>query len=256
MVLIYKLGVHMLRLRLLLSHHAIQIAVLVFAFGLIYSYFNSPAWVCLLVPIGIILQMLNEYSLHRFIFHLKPPKKQWMFNLLYQAHYGHHDFPTNHRLFFVPIWVVVPMLITNISVTWLVASLIMPNAAFSIAAAIICVGGVGTFLSYEWFHMTSHLNLPKTWIERDVTTLHNQHHFRDFSKWFHVSPGGFVIDRAMGTAIDQASLKAQQRIEFIRTMGLRPDDPRLIFARKKYADYYDLTADEIARAAFMKNEQA
>jgi hypothetical protein len=82
-----------------------------------------------------------------------------------------------------------------------------------------------------------------------VTTLHNQHHFRDFSKWFHVSPGGEVIDRVMGTAIDREALKSQQRIEFIRTLGMRPNDARLVAARRHFADVYGLNEAEISRAA-------
>jgi hypothetical protein len=53
----------------------------------------------------------------------------------------------------------------------------------------------------------------------------------------------------MGTAIDREALKSQSRIEFIRTLGLRPDDPRLLSARARFAGRYGLTADEIARAA-------
>jgi len=121
--------------------------------------------------------------------------------------------------------------------------------ALSLAAAIVLVGGVGTFLGYEWFHMTAHLPVPKTWVERHVTTLHNQHHFRDFSKWFHVSPGGEVIDRAMGTAIPRETLRNQQRIEFIRTLGMKPDDLRLVESRRRFARKYDLTPAEIERAA-------
>jgi hypothetical protein len=97
--------------------------------------------------------------------------------------------------------------------------------------------------------MTSHLTIPKTKIERHVTTLHNQHHFRDFSKWFHVSPGGEVIDRMMHTAIDRDALKSKQRAEFILTLGMRPDDARLIEARQTFAAKYGLSQDEITRAA-------
>jgi len=97
--------------------------------------------------------------------------------------------------------------------------------------------------------MTAHLPIRKKRVERYVTTLHNQHHFRDFGKWFHVSPGGAVIDRAMGTAIDREALKDQQRLEFIRTLGLCPDDPRLVSARQRFAGRYGLSAAELARAA-------
>lgn len=121
--------------------------------------------------------------------------------------------------------------------------------AFQGAAAIVLIGGAATFLAYEWFHTTAHMTVKKTAIERHVTTLHNQHHFRDFSKWFHVTAGGEIIDRVMGTAIDREALKVQQRIEFIRTLGMRPDDPRLVAARVRFAGRYGLTGEEIARAA-------
>ncbi|MCK5500150.1 MAG: fatty acid hydroxylase, partial [Tritonibacter mobilis] len=141
-----------------------------------------------------------------------------------------------------------PMLAVNFALIYGLVWLVLPLHALTLAAAIVLVGGVATFLGYEWFHMTAHLTVSKTRVERHVTQLHNQHHFRDFSKWFHVSPGGEVIDRAMGTAIDREALKKQQRVEFIRTLGMTPDDPRLVAARKRFANRYQLSADDIARA--------
>ena len=100
--------------------------------------------------------------------------------------------------------------------------------------------------------MTAHLNIPKSRAAAHVTRLHNQHHFRDFSKWFHVSPGGQIIDRLMGTDIDRDALKSRQRIDFIRTLGMRPDDPRLIAARTQFGPRMGVTAAEIAQAAGVK----
>ncbi|MBL4627906.1 MAG: sterol desaturase family protein [Roseicyclus sp.] len=239
----------MTRLKLMFSHTGVAAMAVAALVGIVVLAAQAPWWVWLLIPLGFAAQMLNEYNLHRFIFHLPPPKRQWAFDLLYQAHYGHHDFPTNHGLFFVPVWVAIPVLAFNFILVWLIATLLGLPAAINISVAIVLVGGVLTFMGYEWFHMTSHLNVPKTKVERYVTTLHNQHHFRDFSKWFHVSPGGEVIDRVMGTAIDRDALKKQQRIEFIRTLGLRPDDPRLVAARTRFAARYGLSQDELARAA-------
>ena len=239
----------MTRLKLMFSHISLQSIAVFFFIGLAICLTTGPWWIWFVMPLGIGAQMLNEYSLHRFVFHLPPPKKQWQFDLLYQAHYGHHDFPTNHGLFFVPIWVALPMLVFNFCVVFFIMFLIVPDYAFVLASAIVLVGGIGTFMGYEWFHMTAHLNLPKTWVERHVTTLHNQHHFRDFGKWFHVSPGGQIIDRAMGTAIDREALKSKQRIEFIRTLGMRPDDHRLVSARERFATKYDLSEKEITQAA-------
>lgn len=239
----------MLRLKLMMSHPGVAIMAVALVLSLCSLAFWGPLWVWLLVPLGVLAQYLNEYNLHRYVFHLKPPRRQWAFDLLYRAHYGHHDFPTNHALFFVPIWVALPVLGVNFLGLWGIMALFGAQQAFWIALAVVPVGGVATFMMYEWFHMSAHLNVPKGPLARHVTKLHNQHHFRDFSKWFHVSPGGKIVDRAMGTDIDREALKKQQRIEFIRTLGMRPDDARLIAAREKFAGKYGLGADEIARAA-------
>lgn len=238
----------MQRLWMMFEHNAVRVMAAFFVLAALWLAINGPVWAWGFVVFGIPAQMLNEYALHRYIFHLNPPRQQWAFNLLYRAHYGHHDFPTNQLLFFVPVWVAVPVLCSSFAVVWGALALVTPYA-LPVAVAIVPVGGIATFLGYEWFHMTAHLTVPKTRVERHVTTLHNQHHFRDFSRWFHVSPGGEVIDRMMGTAIDLEALKSQQRIEFIRTLGLRPDDPRLVTARARFAAHYGLSADEITRAA-------
>ena len=167
--------------------------------------------------------------------HLPPPREQWKFDLLYRAHYGHHDFPTCPSLFFVPAFVALPMLALHVLAAALVGELLLPGLGWRVAASVTLTGGVGTFLVYEWFHMTAHLPVRRSRLEQHVTTLHNQHHFRDFTRWFHVSPGGEVIDRALGTAISRDALKAKSRAEFIRTLGLRPDDPRLLSARARIA---------------------
>lgn len=239
----------MQRLGMMFRHNAVRVMAAIFVLAVLWLALNGPAWAWACVVFGIPAQMMNEYALHRYIFHLPPPRRQWAFNLLYQAHYGHHDFPTNPQLFFVPVWVAVPVLCSSFAVVWGILALVVPAYALPVAVAIVPVGGIATFLGYEWFHMTAHLTVPKTAVERHVTTLHNQHHFRDFSRWFHVSPGGEVIDRLMGTAIDREALKSQQRIAFIRTLGIHPDDPRLVAARLRFAPRYGLTAAEIARAA-------
>ena len=233
---------------IMFSHDGvIALAVLwVIGIGVLIAAGTWQAWA--LVPLGIAAQMSNEYNIHRHIFHMKPPARQWLFNLFYLAHYGHHDFPHAQRLFFVPVWFAVPVAALNFGAVWGIATLMGFQDALIYAAAIVLVGGLSAFMGYEWFHMTAHLHVPKTTIERRVTELHSQHHFRDFSKWFHVSPGGEVIDRALGTAIGRDALRQQSRMEFITTLGLSPDDPRLIAARERFADRIGLPQAEIARA--------
>lgn len=241
----------MTRMRIMAAHPSVVVMAVVCALAFGALVLSGPWWAWLLVPLGVGAQLLNEYNLHRHVFHLAPPKRQWAFDLLYQAHYGHHDFPTNHKLFFVPIWIALPMLAGNTLLVWCVAWAFGAAQPLWVAIAIVPAGGVAMFLVYEWYHMSAHLNLPKSILARRVTRLHNQHHFRDFGKWFHVSPGGEIIDRVMGTDIETASLKEQQRIEFIRTLGLSPNDPRLIAARTRFAPMYGLSAKEVAQAAVM-----
>ena len=240
----------MKRLRIMARHDSVIAMALLFVAGASWLVLNASALVWACVPIGIGLQLLNEYNIHRHLFHLKPPRNQMLFNLLYRAHYGHHDFPTCEKLLFVPIWFALPMAGVNFALVYGVASLLGLPAA-PVAVAVVLVGGVGMFLAYEWFHMTAHMNARKTAAERRVTQLHAQHHFRDFSKWFHVSPGGEIIDKALGTAIDRDSLRQQSRIEFITTLGLRPDDPRLLKARARFAQMAGLSAQDLQRAAQM-----
>lgn len=238
-----------MRLRLMAGQLSIWIIVAAVLAGAAAVARAGEPWIWAFALVGIPMQMLNEYSLHRFIFHLPPPAREWQFNLLYRAHYGHHDFPTNPTLIFAPTFVVVPVLILGFAAVWGIATLAGAVHALAIAAAVVPVGGGLTFLAYEWFHTTAHMPVRKTAVERHVATLHNQHHFRDFTRWFHVTAGGEVIDRLMGTAIDRETLRSQQRIAFIRTLGLKPDDPRLVAARARYGRRYGLTDDEIARAA-------
>ena len=244
----------MTRLKLMFSHRSVQALFALWIIGwamVIYAGAYNLLW---LVPLGIVGQMLNEYSLHRHIFHLPPPKSQFWFDVLYQAHYGHHDFPNNQPLFFVPIWIAIPIGLFGFFITYLVLGFFSVAEPLAGAGAFTFIGGGTTFLFYEWFHMTAHWNFKKgngkkNAVEKYVTKLHGQHHYRDFSRWFHVSPGGEIIDRAMGTAIDRETLKNQARVEHLTTLGLKPDDPRLLSARARFATKYGLQLDEVSRAA-------
>lgn len=239
----------MSRPALMLRHPPILLILAAVAAGAWVVAAAGMPWLWLLAVLGVPAQMVNEYLLHRFVFHLPPPRAQWAFDLLYRAHYGHHDFPANPRLFFAPGFVVAPVLAGNLIAVWAILTLAGADWAVPGAAAVVAVGGGATFLAYEWFHTTAHLPVARTAVERHVARLHTQHHFRDTSKWFHVTAGGAVIDRAFGTAIDRADLAGRTRAAFIRTLGMRPDDPRLVAARARFAARYGLTETEIARAA-------
>ena len=96
--------------------------------------------------------------------------------------------------------------------------------------------------------MTAHLNIRKFMPEVAVTRRHNIHHFKDLGHNYHVSWGGQIIDRAMGTEIDPDTRDHLSRSEFIRTLGMKPDDPRLISARQTFAEKLGLTERQIKNA--------
>lgn len=236
------------RLGLLYSHASIWVMTVILFAALVFCI---TTWKPIFLPLmlaGIAGQMTTEYNIHRYIFHLPPPKRQWAFNLLYLCHYGHHDFPTNPKLFFVPIWFMLPVLIAGFLIYWGIFAAFGLTAAFEMAVAFVFVGHVATFLGYEWYHMTAHLNIRKFGPERAVTRRHNIHHFKDFNHNYHVSWGGQIIDRVMGTEIDPDTRDHLSRSEFIRTLGMKPDDPRLIQARETFATKLNLTEQQLLNA--------
>ena len=240
---------YMDRLKLMFSHLSLQmlLGLWLFGWGLLIATHNTHLlW---LAPLGILAQMMNEYSIHRFLFHWPAPKSQFWFDMLYRVHYGHHDFPNKPALFFVPAWFAVPMALINVLLAYIVLRLFGIANPMIGATTFVFVGGITAFLFYEWFHMTAHTNEKKWAVERYVTRLHGSHHFRNYKRWYHVNPGGEIIDRIMGTAIPNDKMKQQGRIEFLSTLGLAPDDPRLISARTRLGPEYGITAQEIAHAS-------
>lgn len=235
------------RLALIWGHGGNRVMLAALAVSVLSLWLWAPGWAWALLVLGVPLQMLNEYALHRFVFHLPPPRAQWAFDLLWLAHYGHHDFPSAPGLFFVPVWVSVPVGLLSAGMFWALGAVIWPAQAWVLPAAVVGVGGVLTFLAYEWFHMTAHLPVRRTALERHVARLHGQHHFRDITRNFHVTPGGLLIDRAFRTALQ--TTEARERAAFLRTLGLRPDDPRLIAARTRLGPAHGLSAERIAQAA-------
>jgi len=236
------------RIKVMFSHTSVQMlfGLWLFGWGLLIATGNMHLlW---LAPFGILAQMLNEYSTHRYLFHWPAPRSQFWFDLLYRVHYGHRDFPNKPALFFVPVWFAVPVALINGVLAYGVLSLLgMANTLIG-ATTFTFIGGITTFLLYEWFHMTAHTNVKKWAVERHVTRLHGMHHFRNYQRWYHVTPGGELIDKITNTAIPTEEIKQKGRIQFLSTLGLQPDDDRLVSARQRFGPKYGITKEEILRA--------
>ena len=198
-------------------------------------FFFQPI-LLLFVAYGVVLQFFVEYALHRFLLHRDPPEEQSVFNELYRGHIGHHEFPKDPEFFtggdpWYPVKFGLISLIIHVAVLSIFVG--FTNALiFSIVA--IFFGSVSAYAFYEYCHTLAHLNVPKGWFGSRVTQSHLRHHFNDHASNFHVSFGMGWIDALFGTSYSREAAKQRYDPHTILSMGMDPDDLRLIVARKTY----------------------
>ena len=199
------------------------------------------------VALGITLQYIIEYCIHRFLYHMAPPETvNDTFKWLYKSHWGHHDFPNNPNLWGgTDLW-FVPKL-SSIFFLFFAGIFWAIGISDPILKAFITVylGSIPTYITYEWAHVTAHAAGKKNALERYITREHAAHHFQDFSTNYHVNAGGILVDKAFGTAFSKDDYI---RPAYIRTMGIAPDDPRLIELRGLYAEEYGISKSDMKKA--------
>lgn len=230
------------------SYPAQRILLPVLLIALVVGVWNWTPWVAVAIVAGVLFQYGNEYAIHRFLYHMRPPETaNGLFMWLYKSHFGHHDFPNNPNLWggtslwFTPVFALISFLlvwgglaVTGVPTPWLYAL----TAVF--------IGSVGLYLFYEWCHVTAHAKGEKNALERYISKEHAKHHFNDFGTNFHVSAGGILVDQIAQTA---HSPKREDRISNIRTLGMDPSDPRLVAAIEALSEDYNITAEDQRRAA-------
>ena len=187
-------------------------------FGLVQREL-SALW---LLALGWGLYLIEEHLIHRFIFHAPPPRQQFLFNALYRLHYGHHDQARSRHLLFTPLWFALPMAL----VTTAALSIVLPLTDAAIA---VLGGGVCGYLVFEWLHLTSHFRMDKGRLGRYITRRHARHHNIDYRYWYTVSPGGELVDGALGSSPARYSV-----VPNVLTCGLDPDDPRIVQSRLRF----------------------
>ncbi|MEM0976967.1 MAG: sterol desaturase family protein [Pseudomonadota bacterium] len=194
----------------------------------------------IMIVFGIILQYFIEYAMHRFLYHASPPDEvDDTFRWLYESHWGHHDFPNNPNLWGgTSVWFVPTIALCFFVVFWGGFAIFGVQPSFTSAYVLVFGGALPTYITYEWAHVTAHASGRKNALERYVTQMHAHHHFHNFETNFHVNAGGILVDKTFGTAY---SKDRHVRIGNIRTMGLDPDDPRLVQLREEFADKFNIT---------------
>ncbi len=95
-------------------------------------------------------------------------------------------------------------------------------------------GSVSAFAFYEYCHTLAHLKVPKGWFGRKITHEHLRHHFNDHESNYHVSFGMGWIDQMFGTTYDREVAQERFDPETILSMGMDPEDLRLVTARKAF----------------------
>ncbi len=207
-----------------------------FATGLVAMAVWPAPWMPLAIGCGVVMQFFVEYALHRFLMHRQPPTEQSPFNALYRSHIGHHEFPGDPEFFtgndhWYPVRFGLMSAGLHILVLWPFVGL---STAALFASTAIFVGSVGAFAFYEYCHTLAHLGIPKGWFGQRVTRSHLAHHFQDHHATFHVSFGMGWIDRLLGTPPDPGIARERYDAKTILSMGMDPNDLRLVTARKAF----------------------
>ncbi len=96
-------------IRLYTGDPGIRVMAVIGAAGVLLAALRSERPVLWLFLLGWSLYLLEEHLIHRFVFHAPAPRQQFLFDLLYRLHYGHHDQVRNRHLLFTPLWFALPI---------------------------------------------------------------------------------------------------------------------------------------------------
>ncbi|KMK78016.1 sterol desaturase family protein [Alkalihalobacillus pseudalcaliphilus] len=178
------------------------IVTLLFLAGLIFTLYHVSLLAFVYILAGAFSYALSEYVVHRFVFHMKPPKQQFFLRLLKRLHYDHHTHPNELHLLFLPWWFSLPGLFIICAIIYGFTSNIVLTLAFA-------TGLLGYFLFYEWSHFVAHRPIqPKTAFGQKLKKHHLLHHFKNENYWYGVTHTS--LDKTMGTWKEQNEVDKSQ----------------------------------------------
>jgi hypothetical protein len=169
----------------------------------------------------------QEYFTHVYILHPRVPKSKWAYRMVYRLHYGHHDLPRRHDLMYMPLWLTLPMALTNMALF----SFITHSGLQWMAS----VSGLFTgYLVFEFSHLMCHLPYqPKTKLGKTVRRRHLWHHYHNERHWYAVSFVSLFMDTLLNSAGDKADVPKSATASHL---GIAADHPWLLAARQYYAE--------------------
>ncbi|KEH37077.1 fatty acid 2-hydroxylase-like protein [Medicago truncatula] len=144
--------------------------------------------IALMVVLGIFVWTLLEYTLHRFLFHIKT-KTYWGNTIHYLLHGCHHKHPMDGlRLVFPPTATAI-LLFPFWNAVKLFSTPSTTPALFG--------GGLLGYVIYDCTHYYLHHGQPKTEHPRNLKKYHLNHHFRIQDKGFGITSS--LWDKVFGT---------------------------------------------------------
>lgn len=146
-------------------------------------------WIAL--ALGMAGYAASEYMIHRFLFHMKPPKNAFLLKMIKRLHYDHHVTPNELNLLFLPVWYSLPLIAVSGGIAYGM------TRSLTLTIAFVC-GVIGYLLIYEWVHFVAHRPIqPRTPWGRWMKKLHLWHHYKNEHYWYGVTNP--VLDVLMGT---------------------------------------------------------
>jgi len=170
---------------------------------MIYTFLNMlqiGTWIAFVI--GMATYAMSEYSIHRFLFHMKTPTNPFLLKAIKRLHFDHHVDPKDLKLLFLPLWFSLP----NGLIAAFIFYLITGSLPFTVA---FLAGLITYFMFYEWKHYIAHQPIqPRTEMGRNVKKAHLWHHFKNENYWFGVSHTS--IDKTFGTYKDHSTVEKSE----------------------------------------------
>ena len=141
----------------------------------------------LFIPLGLLLGIFlwtfTEYTLHRFVFHLKP-RKPWQERVTFLFHGVHHAQPQLKTRLVMPPVVSIPMALLTYGLIYLVLQ-VVPGSGVWINP--IFAGLLIGYLIYDLTHYATHHFPMRVGYLKYIKRYHNQHHYKTPDQRFGVS---------------------------------------------------------------------
>lgn len=161
---------------------------------------RGATWLALVM--GMAGYALSEYMIHRFLFHMKPPKRPLLLAMLRRLHYDHHVDPNELKLLFLPVWYSLPLMAGAALIAYGVTRDTVLTAAFM-------TGVISFLLYYEWTHYAAHRPVkPLTPWGRWMKKIHLWHHYKSEHYWYGVTNP--LFDVLLGTFRDEQQVEKSE----------------------------------------------